>query len=505
MTEQFTYPPITIENKIISDHLNCKDAVLLKVENGANRLRYVRNELIGRINAGYTGIEQAVEQIEPYLRMLDDGYYVLADYELFPYLGKKHFWEMNGWSCSYETKSKTSEDVQIEAEIEIMKTRSGARDIEISRPSYLTASKKAAECNPERVEYYRKRLEEKEQYPRAIGCYFGNDKVMLVDGHHKAAAAAANGEMVKCLVIMPAILYGEIPSIDGENGKAKLLQIDWSLYDDTARKIGRVEHFFSIDGEDEDWHGAKAEMADLSVLSDVSDWGQIPEEYCLNRDDYVPIPRDATDRFKFMIYKIREYGYGDDVQFAGDYYFLKYAEQTRDGLMYMVKLLKWNQEQLRYLKCEYKNNPEKLAKESENLCLRPDQWAKILKIARRYKLDQNPKTAGLFEGVFSFYPGQTRIKEIPELLSHKLDAEKIKTVLIPNTVQEIDKRIFRLFPYLEKVIVEEGSPYFKAADFEKELREIRRERAKKRAERKKEASSGYYPFANLWELMKEQE
>ena len=99
-----------------------------------------------------------------------------------------------------------------------------------------------------------------------------------------------------------------------------------------------------------------------------------------------------------------------------------------------------------------------MAKESENLCLRPDQWAKILKIARRYKLDQNPKTAGLFEGVFSFYPGQTRIKEIPELLSHKLDAEKIKTVLIPNTVQEIDKRIFRLIPYLENVIVEEGSP-----------------------------------------------
>lgn len=48
-----------------------------------------------------------------------------------------------------------------------------------------------------------RRLEEGEAYPRAIGCYLGGDTVLLLDGHHKAAAQASKGKMVKCLVIMP--------------------------------------------------------------------------------------------------------------------------------------------------------------------------------------------------------------------------------------------------------------------------------------------------------------
>lgn len=114
---------------------------------------------------------------------------------------------------------------------------------------------------------------------------------------------------------------------------------------------------------------------------------------------------------------------------------------------------------------------------------------------------QNPRTANLCKGVFSFYAGQTKIDGIPELLSFKLEKENIKTVLIPNTVQEINREVFRFFPHLEKVIVEAGSPYFTEADFEKELLEIRRKREEKRSVRRKTERLGYYPFANLHEFL----
>lgn len=233
MNENFTYPTITIESKIVSSYRDFNDAVLVKVENGINKLRFIsqydeyqvilneenlfsgrddvrcptcgyvlhrgyrgdgernasmeeRMELIGKINAEYIGIEQAVERISAVLGLLKDGYYVVADYELFPNnIGNKHF-----WNCHY---SPGPFGGQIEAPNE---------DSFCWAPAKLIATERATLCNPERVEYYRERLKEKEKYPRAIGCYLGGGSVLLLDGHHKATAAAINGEMVKCLVIM---------------------------------------------------------------------------------------------------------------------------------------------------------------------------------------------------------------------------------------------------------------------------------------------------------------
>ena len=437
MNENFTYPTITIESKIVSSYRDFNDAVLVKVEKGVNKLRFIsqydeyqvilngenlfsgrddvrcptcdyvlhrgyrgdgernvsmeeRMELGGKINAEYIGIEQAVERIGAVLGLLRDGYYVVADYELFPNIGKKHF-----WNCHY---SPGPFGGQIEDPNE---------DKFCMAPAELIATERATVCNPERVEYYRQRLEEQEQYPRAIGCYLGGGSVLLLDGHHKATAAAANGEMVKCLVIMPAFLDSKMPSIEMENKKTKLLQIYWGLYDGAARRIGCLESFF-------DRYAEKEEEV-LCTSEDFSDWGEIPTEYSL-----------------------------------------LYGSYKRSG---------WDYKSL------------------------PPGW------------EQNPRTANLCKGVFSYYAGQTKIDEIPELLSLKLKKENIKTVLIPNTVQEINREVFRFFPHLEKVIVEAGSPYFTEADFEKELLEIRRKREEKKAVRRETERLGYYPFANLHEFL----
>lgn len=48
-----------------------------------------------KLNEKYERIENAIEEINPLLGLLSDGNYMIADYDLFPCVGEKHFWEFH--------------------------------------------------------------------------------------------------------------------------------------------------------------------------------------------------------------------------------------------------------------------------------------------------------------------------------------------------------------------------------------------------------------------------
>lgn len=324
MGETFIFPRVSKIHQVIFAKDWCKDAVLVKVKNGVDKLRFefVWNsyevtlngeslfsvnaekvcptcgagicrgygeqnlsmkdalEISAGINEGYEGIEKAAECIQPMLGLLSDGYYVVADSELFPYTGNGHFWENHGVPNLFVPSL-------------------GRRDYEakLFGPSTLIASEKAALCDGERVEYYMRRLEDGERFPRAIGCYLGGDTVLLLDGHHKAAAQAARGKMVKCLVIMPVSDWKL--SEEAKRREEPLLHAEYAhLLDSSGVHAGFVHGFFP------GAYRTKVIREDREPPrpAEFVEWGKIPQEYFLSLEEqkkaYVSGGRQQKEKVK---------------------------------------------------------------------------------------------------------------------------------------------------------------------------------------------------------------
>jgi len=120
----------------------------------------------------------------------------------------------------------------------------------------------------------------------------------------------------------------------------------------------------------------------------------------------------------------------------------------------------------------------------------------------RYSIDRDSKTANSVYGVFSFLPGQRRITDIPPILAGKLKNERIHTVLIPNSVREVDSKVFDKFPDLERIVLEKGNSSLQPESFRAIAERIRKKREQ---ERDHELHLKQYPFANLAEMLKEKQ
>ena len=146
-------------------------------------------EISDKINAQYIGLENAFEVITPLLGLLQDGIYVLADSNVFPSDGNGHFF----WDVPNELTENPTTACILTEEYECV---SGI-------PAFLYPSQGTDRFDPERVEYYKKLISDKEHFPRAIAYFSDNLSSILLDGHHKAAACASVGADLPCLVVMP--------------------------------------------------------------------------------------------------------------------------------------------------------------------------------------------------------------------------------------------------------------------------------------------------------------
>ena len=75
-------------------------------------------------------------------------------------------------------------------------------------------------------------------------------------------------------------------------------------------------------------------------------------------------------------------------------------------------------------------------------------------------------------------------------------------MLIPNSVREVDSKVFAHFPDLEKIVLEKGNPKLRPEPF----RAIAEEhRFKRNQDRYDELHLKQYPFANLAQMLKDKQ
>ncbi|MBQ8967304.1 hypothetical protein [Ruminococcus sp.] len=147
------------------------------------------------INSPFADVEHSFKDIRPLLGLLEDGCYLLADAEVTPTDGEgRFFWDIDphfsGYSC-------TARDYYL-GEVRGL----GIYSTVHTDPIYLYPSQSAALFNRERAEHYVELFTREKEPPRAIAYNIMGGMALLLDGHHKAAAAAKLGIPLKCLLII---------------------------------------------------------------------------------------------------------------------------------------------------------------------------------------------------------------------------------------------------------------------------------------------------------------
>ena len=216
------------------------------------------------INAGYAGLKRAAGLLAPFVGLMTSGLYVVADIDLFPVMNYgtvlEHFWDVPDYT----------------SELHFLHWFVGGGTEELDAPMFLAPTQRAAVMNPARVEEYRQRLGEGDRFPRAVALYLNGGVALLLDGHHKAAACAAEGVPVRTLVVFRVEDAQPVKAALDE-GRRLYLHHTKSLHRNADTLILR-------DGEG---HGlSRMDCLERMVRKTVEPeqlepvpWGRVPEEY----------------------------------------------------------------------------------------------------------------------------------------------------------------------------------------------------------------------------------
>lgn len=143
------------------------------------------------MNSGFISITDSAERIKPLLGLLSDGLYVLADTICFPSDGEGHFF--------YEIPD---EPKYYEAACDGYYSHPDLTCID-HLPLYLYPTQSSSLIDKERVKYYMQLFKSDDELPRALAYHWVGFMNLLLDGHHKACAAASLGQYLRCLTIIP--------------------------------------------------------------------------------------------------------------------------------------------------------------------------------------------------------------------------------------------------------------------------------------------------------------
>ena len=149
-------------------------------------LQFIRD----KINEKYKGLRTAIRNITPILELLDDGFYIIADAKLYPTDGTDHYF------ANVPDSLSTVIATCCEYYDHVFLTTSGGF------PAYLYPTQSNLALNTKRADHYLDVID-KDNAPRAIAYYHSGFICALLDGHHKAYAAAKKGCMLSALVIIP--------------------------------------------------------------------------------------------------------------------------------------------------------------------------------------------------------------------------------------------------------------------------------------------------------------
>jgi hypothetical protein len=151
-------------------------------------------EISNAINSPFVSLENSILNIQPLLGLLTDGVYAIADIPAYPTDGDGNYF----WAVSNKLKS-------VSASVNTFLSVDDFCAVD-SFPIYLYPSQSTENFYKERVDYYLPTASEKNA-PRAIAYYIGGFISVLLDGHHKAAAAALSQNPINCITIIPFTSY----------------------------------------------------------------------------------------------------------------------------------------------------------------------------------------------------------------------------------------------------------------------------------------------------------
>ena len=136
------------------------------------------------------------------LKLFETGFYLIAEAECYPTDGNGNFF----WNVPNEFTDSPATGLAY------LKDSDTDTYCVFNQPVYLYPTQTTDCYNEERVEYY---IDKFNNEPRAIVYNFGGFINFVIDGHHKACAAALLGKPLKCLLI----IKGEYSQNYGEDNQ----------------------------------------------------------------------------------------------------------------------------------------------------------------------------------------------------------------------------------------------------------------------------------------------
>ncbi|WP_346354355.1 hypothetical protein [Azotosporobacter soli] len=139
------------------------------------------------LNRPYESISSSLDELRPILNLLKSGFYALADLPLLPSDGNGNlFWNQT----NIPVPNKGSRWIHLKG------------FVAEGQPTFLLASQPPNRIDEETVNAYREKIRAGEPL-HGLAYYIGYSLCVLLDGHHKALAAALEGQKLRCLTILP--------------------------------------------------------------------------------------------------------------------------------------------------------------------------------------------------------------------------------------------------------------------------------------------------------------
>lgn len=143
------------------------------------------------LNEPFLSLEHSAVTLSPLLSLLESGLYLLADAECYPTDGNGNFF----WNVPNQLTETPTTAAALLADADYAYVA--------GQPIFLFPTQDSNCYDEKRVAYYEDLLKGGKDIPRVIAYNFDEFISFVLDGHHKACAAALLKKPVKSIVIIP--------------------------------------------------------------------------------------------------------------------------------------------------------------------------------------------------------------------------------------------------------------------------------------------------------------
>ena len=158
-------------------------------------------EISNYINGGFTDLESLIETIKPLIGLFNDGVYLIRDTKTFPTDGEGNFfWDVSNKLEYYDAFA----DAYYISELYEAANIDGV---------FLYPTQSPDKYDESRVQHYMDMFSKLENPPRAIAYNAMSGMSALLDGHHKACAAARLHKPLDTIMITPGRLGGRLEDL----------------------------------------------------------------------------------------------------------------------------------------------------------------------------------------------------------------------------------------------------------------------------------------------------